>query len=337
MQTPKEKEKKERKVPETAPNRKPKADISKLPLWTMEEALTTPDIWGEPWYKPHLINCFFGTTFTGKSFALGHWIKAIKSTKTVKFEWAVAMSGTAHFTTDLDYIPNKDVRIAKGYSYKLFSDIMNLFHQCAEEGKKAPETLMIFDDVIGGADDQEEMQLTKGEQAKLWKHVAIGGRRYPCTIFFLLQHMTAVPPIIRQNAKYLYLTEIHGNSEDYIMPLLSKFDIGRKSEVLSFLKSVTMRGQLVIIRTWGDDINDFIRIVSVPQKPVGYFTVVPKIGTGTDVSRYLSLDERRRYQPSDLDKIAADVANDDDDGAVADDGVAQSPDRGGVQHPDEYP
>ena len=114
--------------------------------------------------------------------------------------------------------------------------------------------------------------------------------------------MVAAPPIIRDNAGYIVLTEMHGKTQNHILPLISKFDIGKPGEVLNFFKSVTMRGQAIFIRKWADSIHDLIRIVSVPQKRPGYNRICPGINNKTDVGAFFG-PKRKRYKPVDMDRL----------------------------------
>lgn len=286
--------------------RREQVDLNDLKLMSIKEAIETPNMYGEPWYMPNFVTNIFGTTMMGKSKFLKWWLWGLHNFggPDFKFDWAMAFSQTADLTEDLKMIPNPEERIIDGYNERIFIGVMQKIMGMIKSGGKAPRTCVILDDVIGASgDDEEDLELRKGPGANLWKKIAVGGRRYPATIFFLLQHITATPPILRSNAAYTVLTEISGNADEYVWLFAKKFNLGKKADVLNFMRSVCLRGQVMVLCKFGDCLRDAIRIIYVPQYNTPYYLICPKKDR-KDVHKYFS--RVRKLKPSEMDRVVND-------------------------------
>lgn len=285
------------------------ANLHDLKVWTIKEAIETPNQYGEQWYKPNFIMNTFGTTLSGKTRFNQWWWWGLHNFGGPDFKWdyCIAFSQTADLTGDLKMIPNPEERIIDGYNEAIFMAVMHKIMGIVKEGGKAPKTCIILDDVIGASGDgEDDLELRKGPGAALWKKIAVGGRRYPVSFYFLLQHITATPPILRQNAAYTVATEITGNMDEYIWDIVKKFNLGKKADVLNFMRSVTLRGQVIMICKFGDCLNDAIRIISVPKESPPYYLICPKKDR-KDVNKYFT--RVRKLKPSEVDRVVNDSSS----------------------------
>lgn len=142
----------------------------------------------------HLI--FAGVSGSGKTSLLKNYCKLNKHLYNKVF----AFAGSAEFNTDYDWLPKKHV--LDPTNFKKLGEIIRLCKRIKASGRSY-QTLLIFDDIIG------LINTHSGKMKKFFDNLSSAARHYNVSLCFLVQRLTAISPLIRDNAHIFFVTKLH--------------------------------------------------------------------------------------------------------------------------------
>lgn len=129
---------------------------------------------------------------TGKTHLLKYVVGSMKG----QFDVAFGFCPT-RFAGNLDFIPRE--RCFPEFSPKKVQDILK-FQAEAVEKKTAGHVLLVFDDVLGEA--------TMKLYGSLFLTLATTCRHYQITVIITTQYIHKVPPALRENSRYVFITSV---------------------------------------------------------------------------------------------------------------------------------
>ncbi len=136
-----------------------------------------------------------GKTGSGKTSWIKHMCRACFHPDNKVFSAVYVMCTTAGVSSDYTFVRNKR------YVFKeLKNDFIEQLLERQEKfikQKKTQEVLLILDDIIGE-------NLTHNSPLE---KVITSGRHYHISVVMLIQHITKLPPVVRNNCKYIFVLD----------------------------------------------------------------------------------------------------------------------------------
>lgn len=135
---------------------------------------------------------------------------------------------------DRIYVFSQTARITKSWEdvtehvfdepdYALIAAVQKKQQQWIDEGKSY-QIAFIFDDCAGVLNTQE--------RSHPMNRLVTMSRHYNISLFFLVQEMAALSPVIRKNAHFIIITKVHGSDYDMMYEMQTVFDTKRDCLVM---------------------------------------------------------------------------------------------------------
>jgi hypothetical protein len=143
---------------------------------------------------------FVGNTATGKTHAFRWLFSKICD----KFDYGIVISSTCRVNDDYDFIPKKYLHDT--FDHTIIEQLEAESKRHAEKRKrrpthKVPNVFIIIDDIIGTID----FRTSEGrifDNVSKWRHINI-------STFFIVQHFTYLPPVVRGSARQVFVTKVN--------------------------------------------------------------------------------------------------------------------------------
>lgn len=209
-----------------------------------------------------------------------------------KFDYGIVISKTAKATHEWDVVDNN--KIYDEWDEDIVWELIEYQKQQkalehAKKIKRAPRCFILFDDIIGFVD----------MKTKVIASLASAGRHFGITTFFLTQKMTdAIPPVVRQNAEYVFilknsnlneLQEIHREWTNDLFPDLNSFRAFMNQNVVDYNVLVINK------RSPGNNPLDNYRFIKAPEKIPSFFLKINKKKEEQQVTQTVREDPLRSY------------------------------------------
>lgn len=146
----------------------------------------------------HMI--FVGKTGSGKTTLLREYLRLNGK----KYKKIIAFAGSKEFNTDYDFLPPNSV--LDPTDMDKLSNIIKLCKQIKAGGKKSYNVLLIFDDIVG------LINTHSGKYKKFFENLSATSRHYNVSICFLVQRLTAISPLIRDNCSLFFICKVNKES-----------------------------------------------------------------------------------------------------------------------------
>lgn len=148
------------------------------------------------------------------------------------FDKVIVFSQTAHMTKSWSEV-TEDVFPEPNFG--LIAAIQKRQEEWVSEGK-IYQIAFIFDDCAGVLNTQE--------RSHPMNRLVTMSRHFNISLFFLVQEMTAISPVIRKNCHFVIVTKIHGSDYDQLFSVQTHYDV--KADCVRMLKD-SMRDYNLII------------------------------------------------------------------------------------------
>ena len=193
-----------------------------------------------------------GRTGTGKTHLLKYVVGSMKSQFAIAFGFCAT-----RFAGNLDFIPQE--RCFEAFSVKKVQDILK--HQAAAVAQgTAGNVLLVFDDVLG----EETIKL----YGSLFLQLATTCRHYCITVIITTQYLHKVPPAMRENSRYVFVTSV--DNPRTMKMLYEEFGINgiTRKEFDHFCEQFTKGYSAFLINRGGKTKGEtFLRIEAPPAMP----------------------------------------------------------------------
>jgi len=200
---------------------------------------------------------FISKRNSGKTVLMCHIVKLYKN----EFDEIFLISPTEIMTKSFRDVV-KPENIFSDYSEqwveRLMSKMLNLNKDKPEEEKK--HVLLILDDCACD---------TNLHSSKTFKQLFVKGRHYNITTFVSAQYLNLMPPVVRNNADYVFAGQLNKNSQQILLQEYQAGDISNDEFLKMYRKFTTDHSFLVIncnsIKD-NDDINQIYGSFKVDLK-----------------------------------------------------------------------
>lgn len=144
-----------------------------------------------------------------------------------RFDRIVVFSQTARMTHDWDPVTPY---IYDEPDYALVAKIQTFLEDRkanSRPGQRLLQVAFVFDDCAGVLETQE--------RTHPMNRLVTMSRHYGISLFFLVQAMTQISPVIRKNAHYVVVTKVHGTDYDLLYSLQTHYD--NKKDFITALRA----------------------------------------------------------------------------------------------------
>lgn len=159
---------------------------------------------------------FAGMSNSGKTVGC----KKVLSMMPKRFDRIYVFSQTAHITKSWSDVTQ---HVFPEPNYALIAAVQKKQEEWVREGKTY-QIAFIFDDCAGVLNTQE--------RSHPMNRLVTMSRHYNISLFFLVQEMTALSPVIRKNSHFIVITKVHGSDYDMMYEMQTVFDTKRDCLVM---------------------------------------------------------------------------------------------------------
>lgn len=171
---------------------------------------------------------FAGMSNSGKTVGC----KKILSLMPKRFDRIYVFSQTARLTKSWEDVTE---HVFDEPDYALVSAVQRKQEEWVGEGKTY-NIAFIFDDCAGVLNTQE--------RSHPMNRLVTMSRHYNISLFFLVQEMTAISPVIRKNAHFIVITKVHGSDYEMMYEMQTVYDT--KRECINMLKRYMREYNLIL-------------------------------------------------------------------------------------------
>jgi hypothetical protein len=199
--------------------------------------------------------CILGKSKSGKSCLLNYFLKSEKK----KFDKIFVISGTEDVNGFYSKIIPKE-NIFDEYKEEWMVALIKKLNDYKIKNNKLYNVLLILDDLGGSRNFAKSEALEK---------CACQGRHFGLSFVVLLQYISQIPPVIRNNINYLIVGQCNQHTSQVLVDEFRFGDIDRKAFLDMYNKATTDYGFLMITCDSVKDpsnMNSLYGIVKCPEK-----------------------------------------------------------------------
>jgi hypothetical protein len=123
-----------------------------------------------------------------------HILSGMLTRKELKF--GIVFSGTK-FNGAYEWLPDK--RVYGEFDMDVLQKYLQFLVKIKNSGKPIPSNFIVLDDIISSIN----------QKSKQWKSFIAAFRHYNVTLFVTTQHVNQCEPLLREQADYAYIFELH--------------------------------------------------------------------------------------------------------------------------------